>query len=249
VVNETLNYEGCCEVKKSCEGVDEKAACHEYEITKDDDCLWVEDEVSGQECQKVYTTCDEVTQGPITCESSGIAATRSGSSWVDVQDCFWLYNNSDSSVNTGTCRSKTDSSLECLKVYRSSQCTQNDVDKFNTNCYWIYNESSGEGGTCYSKENTSLTCGDIKRSEQCTDGVGIINLADKCALYSGICKTKCSLLGTGQECTSGDRGNDCFLLENADESANSCRNRVCLCLYVFEVVFICIVIRLYVHYF
>jgi hypothetical protein len=171
--------------------------------------------------------------------------------------CFWLFDSPSSSSDSGVCKSKTDPSLECIQVKRESQCGDELVGTLlegictfytaastcvkkcellsgssncrSDDCGFIYLSEDGndDGGSCYAK-NSTHTCEEINRSSQCVSGGNIGVLNGKCGIYGGICKTKCSELGTEiTTCTSDNRVNDCFLLENGDGSANSCVNKVC----------------------
>jgi hypothetical protein len=146
--------------------------------------------------------------------------------------CYWLYEDSDKTVNRGKCNSKTDNSVACSAVKRKEQCQNNSQSTFGNRCTWVYSSSSGDDGNCYSKDDATHTCDEIKNNNQCESGGGLINLDGKCDIYGTTCKTNCSELGTGTTCTSGDRENDCFLLENADGSKR-CKDTVCLFIFIY----------------
>jgi hypothetical protein len=65
-------------------------------------------------------------------------------------------------------------------------------------------------------------------SEQCLSNE-IMELAEKCGLYSGECKTLCSVLNSDSSCKDENRINDCYWLEpNGAEGENDsrCMNKV-----------------------
>jgi hypothetical protein len=50
-------------------------------------------------------------------------------------DCFWLYSGSEG--DGGSCRSKSDTTLECENARRSGQCVTGDVTNLNSSCVWL----------------------------------------------------------------------------------------------------------------
>jgi hypothetical protein len=50
--------------------------------------------------------------------------------------------------------------LKCSTFTKNENCRSDD-------CFWLYNDSEGEGGSCKEKDDNLLACSDVKRSTQC----------------------------------------------------------------------------------
>jgi hypothetical protein len=163
-------------------------------------------------------------------------------------NCFWI----DENVNTGWCRDKEDENLICTDIKTNEQCTNGlsgtsleskctyhdskcistceivlklECDKRDDCSYIFSNSNNDEDGKCYSKNTTVLSCEDLIGNDQCTSGGAIEGLVEKCDMYGDTCKTKCSELSS-DECTDGDRGNDCYVLEGEDGNEGTCVDKV-----------------------
>jgi hypothetical protein len=230
--------DGWCKYKKDytipCSDVKRQEQCGNYgQSVFGIRCEW---ESSTSSCEEITPTCSNVYDIDICNEISEVFIPGG---------CFWLYDNSDFNVNTGTCRSKSDSSLECLEVYRSSQCTQNDVTNLGNNCFWLYDNSdfNVNTGTCRSKSDSSLECLEVYRSSQCTQN-DVTNLGNNCFwLYdsgdtnvnTGTCRSKsdssleCLEVYRSSQCTQNDvtnLGNNCFWLMGNGSTPARCENKV-----------------------
>jgi hypothetical protein len=115
--------------------------------------------------------------------------------------CFWLYSESDEAKNDGSCKSKTDTSIQCGDAKRSGQCTLADVDELGGNCVWVTPTSSG-----VSECKTVVTACDA-------DGIK----SDK-----GWCETENAVVSAGGAEVS------CFWVENSElQGGGSCVQVVC----------------------
>jgi hypothetical protein len=144
--------------------------------------------------------------------------------------CFWLYENDPSdATDTGWCKSKEDTNIECGDAKRLSQCGMSDVTGLHSNnCFWLYSGSdeTGEGGSCKEKNDASLSCGSAQRDSQCPlDGVTNLNLSCFWLFNSsdvgnngGVCETK-----TNSSLTCGDvRRRDQCTLADVDKLGENC---------------------------
>jgi hypothetical protein len=87
--------------------------------------------------------------------------------------------------------------LKCSTFTESESCRSDD-------CFWLYNESTGEEGNCKEKIDNLLTCSDVKRSNQCPLS-NVNNLKEKkCIWVLNTCydvKSTCeSITANGDVC-------------------------------------------------
>jgi hypothetical protein len=151
-----------------------------------------------------------------------------------ADDCFWLYNSSDTELNDGECRDKDDESLTCLNVRRSTQCPSSGVKNLDSRCIWkesecvpsscsYYLSESAVGcknvkssrGSCFlnfdvEQDNVTRPCSDVVDITSCNDlkSISLCILADKNfypSLQSGeVSPTPCTWDVAGSSCISND---------------------------------------------
>jgi hypothetical protein len=221
----------------SCSDLGRWSQCITFDFGDETECIW--SETSPSPCVEIRESCNSVTNY-YDCITTGVV--------VD-ENCFWIYDNNDPDMMTGSCRSVDDNSLACFDITREDQCNNGLVDTFLEDkcffdvdscvfycdtaknkedcdgfygCCWIYSSAivGSDDGICYS-ENAELSCEEIKRTSQCESGGEIFVLDGKCWIYDGLCKTKCNEVAVGI-CNSETRLDDCFLLEASGEKTSSC---------------------------
>jgi hypothetical protein len=118
---------------QSCSMVKRESQCPLTELNKFTNCIWISTGSGGVgSCETIATTCEAVGTSKEMCNTPGAAVASSGTKL----DCFFLY--SETSEETGNCRSRTDTTLSCSDVMQERQCPLTDVSNLGSDeCLWL----------------------------------------------------------------------------------------------------------------
>jgi hypothetical protein len=140
--NNEQSNDGVCRAKNdmqlACSDVKRSSQCQLSGVDKlDTECVWVVTEAVGQECQQVKSSCEDITQGPATCNYAG--AAKSG---TDTLSCLWV---------GGAATSCQEVKSSCDSLITQPVCETPGaavVDGGGTPLKCVWTASSGQDGEC-----------------------------------------------------------------------------------------------------
>jgi hypothetical protein len=167
--------------------------------------------------------------------------------------CYWLYDNSDASVDTGVCKSKTDNTIECTEVKRSEQCKNNSESTFGSRCVWVEGEETNKcqnTNNCL-KQTSSTDCHTFSKTQpdsclwistEKEDGYKCQKVYSQCNELMKR-ETVCNYPEMAKTWNNNIEGWDniktCYWLEgNSTAGISALCNEVSVCLFVVDFMFV-----------